>query len=152
MALPHASEFDSFTSDFDKVNRIDIPTHTKRKIYDNASCWLVFPNRNFSIRLGETKPSLNCFLKKAGEQFGDPITPLNMANFTVMFRCFDNNENTIIVDTATITNITLGEVSYQFKALDFSKPGRYFGEFEFTESGSSFTLPSPNDRIEIIVS
>ena len=148
MATP--SGFNEFTSDYDKVNRIDVDSFSKRKVYDKAF-WIVYPNKNFTIRLGETKPTFSCFLKTAGEQFGDPITPLDIEQYTVMFSCMDANENMIIRDVAQITNAAIGEISYQFKSLDFPKKGRYFAEIEFTIAGDSFTLPGTNQRIEIIV-
>lgn len=146
----HPSEFDDFQSDYDKVNWIDTPTHTKRKIYDK-SFWIVSPNKNFSIRMGETAPQLHCFLKTAGEQFGDAITPLNIDDYTVLFRCVDGSGNIIINSPAQITNTSIGEITYTFTALDFPKPGRYYGEFQFKVDTSTFTLPPPSQRIEIIV-
>jgi hypothetical protein len=156
MAVPHTSEFSDFQSNYDKVNRIDTPTHTQRKVYQK-DYWLVFPSKNFTIKFQETRPLLTCFLKTKGEQFGDAITPLNISDLTVKFKCVDIDENMIIQDTANIIDTALGEIAYEFKDLDFPKPGRYYGEFEFTISNldpsPSFTLPATSQsRIEIIVS
>lgn len=150
MAL-HPSEFDDFTSDYDKINHIDTPSYTKRKIYEK-NYWLVYPNKNLAIRMGETKPYLRCFLKTAGEQFGDAITPLDIADYTIVFKCVNEGNNMIIMDTATVTNASLGEITYEFKALDFPTKGRYYGMFEFTKDDEVFTLPPESQRIEIIVS
>ena len=146
------SYFDSFsaTTNFDSINHIDNPTWKKRKIY-TKDFWIVYPNKHFGIRLGETKPNFICFLKTTGELFGDPITPLNIADYSATFKCFDQHENLIVRSLMTNTDSSLGEFTYYFKSLDFSNKGRYYAEIEFKTETTTMTLPTPGKRIEIIV-
>jgi len=153
---PHPSNFNDFESDFDKVNWIDVNTWSKKKIYDKKY-WLVVPNFKLNIKRGDSITSLTVFLKTTGEQFGEPITPLNIGDFTVFFYCYDQNNSLIIKDTALITNETIGQVEYSFKDLDFQETGIYYGCFEFVlpavgaNIATSLFLPT-NNKIQIFVS
>jgi len=152
----HPSEFNNFESDFDKVNWLDTNTWSKKKIYDKKY-WLVVPNFKLNIKRGDSITTLTVFLKTTGEQFGEPITPLNIGNFTVFFYCYDQNNSLIIKDTASITNESIGQVEYEFKELDFQSTGIYYGAFEFVlpsingNPPTSLFLPS-NNKIQIFVS
>lgn len=148
---PAPSNFSSFVSDYDKINWLDNKTWTKKKVYD-VNYWLVIPSQKFSIKYQNNKPNLVVFLKTTGEQFGDPITPLNISSFTVTFKCYDLNDELIIRAPASITNNTIGQVEYQFQDLDFYYKGTFYGEFDFKDTNNmTFTLPDRKDRIQIIV-
>lgn len=148
---PHASDFNTFTSDYDKVNWIDTDSWSKKKIY-NQNYWLVLTQEKFAIKFGNSKPNLIVFLRQGGEQFGDAITPLNMSDFTVIFKCYDVNDELIISSPASITNIGHGQVEYSFAELDFYYKGSFYGEFDFIDGdGNIFTLPDSSKRIQIIV-
>jgi hypothetical protein len=148
---PAPSNFASFQSDYSSVNWLDTPTWTKKKVYD-VNYWLVFPQRKFSIKFQNNKPNLVVFLKTAGEQFGDAITPLNILDYTVTFKCYDLNDELIIRAAAQITNASIGQIEYQFQDLDFYYKGTFYGEFDFTDAdGNTFTLPDSTSRIQIIV-
>ena len=148
---PHPSNFSSFVSDYDKINWIDTETWTKKKVYDK-NFWLVIPNQKFAIKLGNNKPTLTVFLKTTGEQFGDAITPLNITDYTIIFKCYDLNGELIIKAPATITNTTIGQIEYAFQDLDFYYKGTFTGEFDFTDlNNTTFTLPDSRSRIQIIV-
>lgn len=145
------SEFDSFQSNYDKKNWLDNKTWASKKIYDDEGFWLVIPNQRFNLRLGDTKPALVVFLRKQGEQFGDPITPLNIVDITAKFKVYDDSGNLITVGNASMTDADAGQFEYSFTALDFTEPGRFFGEFEFSVGSDVFTLPDNKVRLEIYV-
>lgn len=148
---PKPSNFDSFVSDYDKVNWLDTPTWSKKKVYD-VNYWLVIPNQKFTIKFQNNKPNLVVFLKTTGEQFGDAITPLNINTFTVVFKCYDINDELIIKAPAVITNASIGQIEYQFQDLDFYYKGNFYGEFDFIDgSGMTFSLPDTKGKIQIIV-
>lgn len=148
---PGPSNFDSFQTDYDKVNWLDTKTFSKKKVYD-VNYWLVIPNQKFTIKYQNNKPNLVVFLKTTGEQFGDAITPVNISDFTVTFKCYDVNDELIIRNPAIITNLSIGQVEYQFQDLDFYYKGVFYGEFDFTDGdGNTFTLPDTKGRIQIIV-
>lgn len=148
---PHPSNFASFDTDYDKINWLDTKTWSKKKVYD-VNYWLVIPNQKFTIKFQNNKPNLVVFLKTTGEQFGDAITPLNINNLSVTFKCYDLNDELIIRAPAQITNQTIGQVEYQFQDLDFYYKGTFYGEFDFTDDDNmTFTLPDSKGRIQIIV-
>ena len=149
------SNFESFDSDYDKINWLDTNTWTKKKVYD-SNYWLILPNQKHNMKLGNDRPYLTVYLRKSGEQFGDAITPPEFENYTITFRCFDSDGIIAVVGPATKTNIHGGEIQYQFSALDFTKEGVYYGEFEFkldVSEGvfSTFVLPDTRARLPIIV-
>jgi hypothetical protein len=146
------SRFSEFNSDYNKVNRIDNKTWERRKTYDE-SYWLVFPKTKHNIKMGNQKPYLSVFLKTNGEQFGEPITPPDIEDYTtITFRCFDEDNTIAVMGAGVLVSADSGEVQYRFTEFDFTRPGTYYGEFEFKkEDGVTFTLPNTQQRLLIIV-
>lgn len=144
------SGFSTFQSDYDKVNRIDTPTWTKRKVYDDRP-YLILPNYKFNMKIGDTKPIFKCFVKKAGEQFGDAITLPNLDTYTITFKVYDYNDNLVFMGPMVASNTDAGELTYVFSSLDFSQAGLYYCEVELTNGSNTFTLPDTHIKYEIIV-
>lgn len=148
--MPQESGFDTFLTDYDKVNWIDTKTYTKRKVYDDKP-YLILPNFRFNVKLGDTLPIFKCYVKKCGEQFGDPISLPAIDTYDFVIRVYDYNNQIIFVGDMEVTNADLGELSYTFKNLDFSQAGIYYCEIEAKSSLGTFTLPDTHIKYEIIV-
>jgi len=149
--MSQPSGFNTFTTDYDKVDLIDINTWAYKKTYDEKP-FLVVPNYKFNLKLGDTMPCFRCFVKKLGEQFGDPITLPNLDQYVIYLNVFNYSDNIIFKGRMNIVNLSLGELGYQMTHLDFSCAGVYYAEVEFTDpNGMIFTLPDTHIKYEIIV-
>lgn len=147
------SNFDDFLSqaDFVPKNWIDTKTWVKKRVYDQNP-YLSFSDQKFNIKLGQLKPYFYAYCRQKGELFGDDVA-FDLTDYTVNFYLYDSFHNLVIKDMMEITNITCGEVCYEWKELDIQKCGFYTCEIEFIGSdGTSFKLPDDKVKFEIIVS
>lgn len=145
------SGFDTFPRDYRSINWIDNNTWEKRKVYNNAP-YLVLPGQKYHIRLTNLLPNFVCYIYVPGEQFGDPL-PFPLSGNRIIFYLYDAQNNLVIRDTALVSNLDLGEVTYEWKALDIQQEGVYTFEVEVIDevTSKSFRLPDGKTRYEIIV-
>ena len=105
----------------------------------------------FKIKSRTSGPIFKVFVKQLGEQFGDPIG-FDFTNQTVGIIVYDGNDQPVTAGTMTVSDVKLGEVSYQFDKLDFAQPGILYANIIITDnSGNKIVLPNSNERLEIIV-
>ena len=148
--MAQASEFDEFESNYDKVNRIDTPTWTTKKVYDETP-FLILSSLKFHLALGDTGPDLMVFVKKNGEQFGDPITLPNLDEYAITIKFFDKNNKLVTVGTMQVNDLESGQIKYSFSPFDFMQPGIYYYTVRLEREGNSFTLPASNVKHLITV-
>ena len=147
--MAQASSFDEFQSNYDKVNRIDVDTWTKKKIYDESP-YLVLPALKYHLKLGDTS-EFKCSIMKLGEQFGDPIGLPGLEDYSITLKVMDFNYNVVCIGNMNVIDANTGQVGYVFSPLDFSNNGKYFFEIMLVGEDASFTLPGQSIRYEIIV-
>lgn len=99
-------------------------TYNFKEHYD-SNLYVVFPNPNFNISKGNTKPVFICYLKQKGEKYGDPLGAVLPNGYTVIFRVLDKANGITINQLMTNTDTHLGEWSYNFSPFDFSIQGYY---------------------------
>lgn len=94
---------------------------------------------SFTIKEGDTQPSLEAFLKDENRQ------PRDLTNAAgVRFHMKNVSTQDVTVDaSAQIISASDGRVLYQWQSGDTDKPGRYEAEFEVTyDSGGTETFPN----------
>lgn len=148
--MAQASEFEDFESNFDKVNWIDTPTWANKKPYDETP-YLILPALKFNLVLGDTEPDLMVFVKKNGEQFGDPITLPNLEDYTITIKIFDKTNKLVTTGPMTINDLNSGQIKYSFTSFDFMESGTYYYTIQFLKDDRVFTLPASNVKHLIIV-
>lgn len=147
------SKFNDFKQkvDYHIENVIDTNTYEKKKIYSEAP-FVITPQPKFNIKIGALLPKFTCFIRKRGEQFGDAVA-YDLTNATVRLFVYDKDNNLVVRDSMTKSNLSLGEVSYFWKKFDLQFIGFYTALVEITEqNGDVLILPASQPRLEIIVS
>lgn len=147
------SKFSEFKEKVDYYieNVIDTNTYEKKKIYSEVP-FVITPQPKFNIKISSLLPKFTCFIRKRGEQFGDSVA-YDLTNSTVRFFVYDKDNNLVVRDSMTKTNLNLGEVTYLWKKFDLQFIGFYTALIEITEqNGDVLILPSSQPRLEIIVS
>lgn len=123
----------------------------RERVYSSYP-YLVYPEKNFRIKAGTTRPTLRVFVYSKADTFGDPL-PLELAGLYINFTLYDQNNFPILTAPATISNLDNSEVEYVWQNNDLTTPGIYYGEFKFKDLDDSlFILPdSPAYRLQILV-
>lgn len=95
------------------------------------------PDPDFFIKQGDTLPPIARTLEDAA---GDPV---NITGGTVVFKMKPIGGGTIVYGgTATITNGTIGAVSYDWQTADTETSGLYLAEWDLSLSGDTETFPN----------
>ena len=148
----NGSDYNSFVreTNYDSQNLIDNPTWLDRKVYDDCA-YMVLPGGKYNIKLGDSKPDLQFYVFKSGEQFGDPIPYPNLEQYAVTLKVYDFNYKLVCMGPVIRKDQRLGLLVYSFHHLDFSESGVYYFEVEFLCRFNTFTLPGNNRKFEIVV-
>lgn len=102
---------------------------------------------NFSIKRGDTSPSLKTFLRNPDGEKED----LNSIQ-SLKFKMQDpSTEEVIVNSSANVMNADEGKVSYSWTSSDTAEAGHFIGEFEVTWStGKTETFPN-TEYIDIYI-
>jgi hypothetical protein len=104
--------------------------------------------RRFNIKQNDTSPSI---LVQLLDENGNPKNDIGMVE-TIEFHMMNQEENTVVSDTATVINEDEAKVSYNWKPSDTEKHGKFRAEFEVVYQNNGGRETFPNDGyIDVII-
>lgn len=124
-------------------------TFNLQRLYSTTP-YLRVLDKPFKIALNSLLPELKAYVLQRQKAWGDPL-PFDLADYSIEFRLYDQNNNLLLQNAATISDATIGEIKYSWKPFDLLAKGACQGEFLFTKNNSSFTLPIVRNELQITV-